>query len=84
MIQNKKSNITPYEITSLTVDDKGPLPQAIWSYYLVFNMLLYFPVNYCKDISISVNQCAQYSHNPHRLHEVDFKRRVHYLISKKY
>ena len=81
--QNANHKNKPAKIGKLPYDERGPGPQAIWSYYLVILRLIYLVVNYCSDISIDVHQCALYSHNPLRRNEVEVKIILHYLNGTK-
>jgi hypothetical protein len=61
---------------SMPTDDTR---QFTWSYRQVIGMLNYIAASTRPDISFAMHQCARFSTNPNRIHELAVKRIVRYL-----
>jgi hypothetical protein len=59
---------------------EGDAPrQHNWSYRQVIGILNYIAATSRPDITFAVHQCARFSHNPNRNHEIAVRRIVRYL-----
>jgi Reverse transcriptase (RNA-dependent DNA polymerase) len=78
------SNIvmTPAEYGGLPKDKEGDDAQESWSYRSILGMMLYL-CNTRPDIQFAVSQCARFTANPKRSHEVALKRIGRYLKGTK-
>ena len=79
------SNIaaTPAETRALGADLEGAPCQETFSYPSVVGMLMYLANTTRPDIAFAVHQCARFTHNPKRSHEVAIKRIGRYLVGTK-
>jgi hypothetical protein len=78
-IQNKPTKRTPAKLGVLGADSDGEPPQKMFSYASVIGMLGYLQANSRLDISFAVAQCARFTHNPKRSHEIALERIGQYL-----
>ena len=74
---------TPAESRALGADEDGAPCQETYSYRSVIGMLLYLSNTTRPDLAFAVHQCASFSHNPKRSHELALKRIGRYLIGTK-
>jgi hypothetical protein len=73
--------------TKYTPADKEPLCKDIdgdpcsenWEYRSIVGMMLYLAGSTRPDIAYVVHQCARFSHNPKRSHEIGVKHIARYL-----
>ena len=70
---------TPALIMPLAKDENGEEAEGSFNYASVVGMLLYLQGNTRPDISFAVNQCARFSANPKKSHEVALKHIGRYL-----
>jgi hypothetical protein len=59
------------------IPDDGPR-QYTWSYWQLISLLNYIASTSRPDISFAVHQCARFSNNPSRTHELALKRIIRY------
>jgi transposase InsO family protein len=71
---------TPAEHTGLGADIAGEPCNETFSYPSVIGMLMYLASNSRPDIAFAVHQCARFTHNPRRSHEIALKRIGRYLL----
>ena len=81
-LENAKTAPTPASII-LTKDENGEEREHKWNYRSVVGMLGYLQQTTRPDISFAVHQCARFSTNPKRSHEVAVKRIGRYLLGTK-
>ncbi len=74
-----ESKETPAEFGALPADLDGDPPQGRYSYASVIGMLQYLQAHSRPDITFAVSQCARYSHNTRRSHELALERIGQYL-----
>jgi histone deacetylase 1/2 len=74
-----KRHDTPAVTTILRKDVGGDQREHSWKYRTLIGMLTYLSVSSRPDIAFAVHQCARYSVNPMRLHELAVRRIVRYL-----
>jgi Reverse transcriptase (RNA-dependent DNA polymerase) len=79
-----ESNIvmTPAEFGALPKDKLGVEAQESWSYRSVLGMMLYL-CNTRPDIQFAVSQCARFTADPRKSHEIALKRIGRYLKGTK-
>ena len=82
-LEDSTSKSTPAEKAPLKKDEFGPPCTEGWNYRSVVGMLMYLATNSRPDIAFAVNQCARFSNNPRRIHEVALKRIGRYLNGTK-
>jgi hypothetical protein len=70
--------------TILHSDLSSPPREHTWNYRAVIGMLTYLSASTRPDIAFSVHQCARFSVNPRRVHEVAVRRIVRYLKGTQY
>jgi hypothetical protein len=70
---------TPAETSPLPKDVNGDPPSATFNYAAVVGMLLYLSGHSRPDIAFAVHQCARYTFNPTRRHELALIRIGRYL-----
>ena len=74
---------TPATTIPLPKDTDGEGPEGLFNYASVVGMMLYLQGNTRPDISFAVNQCARFSANPRKSHEVALKHIGRYLKGTK-
>jgi hypothetical protein len=76
-----KSNehLTPADKIIHAFDDNIEPRQHSWSYRQVIGILNYIAARSRPDITFAVHQCARFSNNPNRQHELAVRRIVRYL-----
>jgi hypothetical protein len=70
---------TPAEYGALPADKDGELCNEGFNYASIVGMLMYLSHSR-PDIGFALHQCARYTHNPRRLHELALKRIGRYLL----
>ena len=75
---------TPADKVSLIKDEDGEPCREAWEYRSIVGLMLYLTGNTQPDIVYAVHQCARFSHNPKRYHEVGLKHITRYLKGIKY
>ena len=65
--------------TILSADLEGPLREHSWNYRSLIGMLNYLASSTRPDIAFAVHQCAKFTTNPRRVHELAIRRVVRYL-----
>ena len=70
---------TPADRKPLGADKDGAPCEEQWSYASIVGMMMYLASNSRPDIAFAVHQCAHFTHNPRRIHEVALKRIARYL-----
>ena len=78
-----KRHDTPAITTILRRDEHGAQREHAWKYRTLIGMLTYLSVSSRPDIAFAVHQCARYSTNPMRIHELAVRRIVRYLQGTK-
>ena len=78
-LEGANTKKTPAEFGALGKDVDGPPREHDWSYPSVVGMLLYLQNNSRPDLTFAVNQCARFSKDPRRSHEVALSRIGRYL-----
>ena len=73
----------PADKLPLGKDLEGDPCREQWEYRSVVGMMLYLAGNTRPDIAYAVHQCARFSHNPRRCHEVGLKHIARYLQGTK-
>jgi hypothetical protein len=71
-------HLTP-STTILTSDLTGPPRDHTWNYRSIIGMLIYLATSTRPDIAFAVHQCARFTTNPRRVHELAIRRIVRYL-----
>ena len=79
--QAAKSRATPSEKAILSKDSNGSPRKYEWKYRTAIGMLTYLQGNTRPDISVATHQCARFSMDPKRSHEVAVMRIGKYLRS---
>ena len=74
---------TPAETKALGADLNGAPCQETFSYPSFVGMLMYLSNTTRPDLAFAVHQCARFTHNPKRSHELALKRIGRYLIGTK-
>ncbi|MEJ2116200.1 MAG: Ty1/Copia family ribonuclease HI, partial [Gammaproteobacteria bacterium] len=74
---------TPTIMTILRRDTEGEPREQTWSYRTAIGMLTYLGSTSRPDIKFAVHQCARFSSNPKKSHEIAVKRIVRYLMGTK-
>ena len=74
---------TPADKIPLGKDEDGDPCREDWEYRSVVGMMLYLAGSTRPDIAYAVHQCARFSHNPKRSHEVGLKHIARYLQGTK-
>jgi hypothetical protein len=74
-----KRHDTPAETKILRKDIEGAQREHTWKYRTLIGMLTYLSVSSRPDIAFAVHQCARFSQNPMRIHEIAVRRIVRYL-----
>jgi len=78
--ENSQIHDTPSKSEILQRADPDNLPrETTWNYRMLIGMLTYLSASSRPDISYAVHQCARFSVNPQRCHELAVKRIVRYL-----
>ena len=77
-LENAKTAPMPASII-LAKDEDGEEREHNWNYRSVVGMLVYLQQTTRPDISFAVHQCARFSTDPKRSHEVAVKRIGHYF-----
>jgi len=67
----------------LHADPKGPDREHTWNYRTIIGMLTYLSSSTRSDIAFAVHQCARFSTNPKRIHEIAVRRIIRYLKGTK-
>jgi hypothetical protein len=70
---------TPADTSPLPKDTDGPPASGSFNYVVTVGMLLYLSGHLCPDIAFAVHQCARYTFNPTRRHELALIRIGRYL-----
>ena len=78
-IDHLHSKRTPASMTVLGKDPNGEPPDGTFNYASVIGMLLYLSGHSRPDIALAVAQCARFTHNPKRSHELALIRIGQYL-----
>ena len=65
---------TPAKLGVLGADKDGEPPNGTYSYASVINMLGYLHINSRPDITYAVSQCARFTHNTRRSHEIAYRK----------
>jgi hypothetical protein len=76
---NSNQHDTPSTTTILQRDEYGPPRELKWHYRRMIGMLNYLSATSRPDIAYAVHQCARFSINPKRCHEIAVRRIVRYL-----
>ena len=63
----------------LQKDEFGPPRETTWNYRMMISMLAYLSASSQPDITYAVDQCARFSVDPKRCHELAVKCIVRYL-----
>ena len=74
-----------------TLAEKGPLCKDLdgqpcceeWGYCSIVDTMLYLAGSTRPDIAYAIHQCARFSHNPKRSHEIGLKHIASYLQGTK-
>ena len=84
-IEDGKTNdcITPVGKLFLNKDLNGEPRKYNWEYCAAIGMLIYLTGSVRRDIAMAVHQCARFSVNPMRSHELAVMRIGRYLLSSK-
>lgn len=69
--------------TILHADKDGAYREQDWNYRAAIGMLNYLGTSTRPDIAFAVHQCARFSSNPKRVHEIAVRRIVRYLKGTK-
>jgi hypothetical protein len=69
--------------TILHADPQGANREQTWNYRAAIGMLNYLSTSTRPDIAFAVHQCARFSSNPKRIHEIAVRRIVRYLKGTK-
>jgi len=67
----------------LHANPKGPDREHTWNYHTINGMLTYLSSSTRLDIAFAVHQCARFSTNPKRLHEIAVRHIIWYLKGTK-
>ena len=78
-LEDAKVKDTPADIKPLGKDENAEPRLEEWSFASVIGMMLYLQNNSRPDIAFAVNQCARFSRDPRKSHEVALKRIGRYL-----
>ena len=78
-IHECNDKLTPVDIITLVKEENRDPFMKHLEYRLVVGMMLYFTGSTRPDIAYIVHQCARFSHNPKRSHEMDLKHVTQYL-----
>ena len=79
-LEGANAKKTPAEFGALGKDTDGAPREQDWSYPSVVGMLLYLQNNSRPDLTFAVNQCARFSKDPKRSHELALSRIGRYLV----
>ena len=78
-MESSNHNFTPAAKEPLYKDLNSELCCEEWNYWSIVGMLLYLSGSSRPDIAYAVHQCARFSHNPKRSHEIVLKHIARYL-----
>ena len=78
-LQGHPAKATPATREPLVADQNGMPAQGKYSYSSVIGMLQYLQGHSRPDITHTVSQCARFTHNPKRSHEIALERVGQYL-----
>ena len=78
-LEEANPKYTPATILPLPKDLNGDEPEGLFNYASVVGMMLYLQGSTRPDISFAVNQCARFSANPKKIHEMGLKHIGRYL-----
>ena len=82
-LEDCNPKFTPADKLPLGKDLEGDPCRERWEYRSVVGMMLYLAGSTRPDIAYAVHQCARFSHNPRRCHEVGLKHIARYLQGTK-
>ena len=82
-LETCNAKFIPVDKIPLGKDEDGDPSRECWEYRSVVGMMLYLAGSIHPDIAHAVHQCARFSHNPKRCHEVGLKYIVRYLQGTK-
>jgi hypothetical protein len=80
-LQDQSAEHTVPANVILTADLTGPPRKNNWNYRSLIGMLNYLASSTRPDIAFAVHQCAKFTTNPKRIHELAIHRIVRYLKS---
>ena len=78
-LEESNPNAIPAQKKALGKDENGDLCKESWEYSSIVGMMMYLASTTRPDIAFAVHQCARFTHNPKRSHEIALKQIGQYL-----
>jgi hypothetical protein len=83
-LEGANTKDTPAEFGALPADKDGEPCNGEFNYASVVGMLMYLCANTRPNITFATHQCARYTHQPRRIHELAVKRIGRYLLGTRH